>query len=483
MNTMRSFRSEATADSYARLRLNSTMQSLSLLHLLFLSAFFFSLIQVGFLLSFDDTSYTSNLLGLHQCSDRTSAACRDYDDTVTTASSRLPMSIGTTTTTTNSADLGVPQAIDTAHATAVLERLERARSYMKNTVNAVNSVNNSTRIFDNVRNKCKLTHANCTLFSIEGQCSKFETSGKMSYQCAPVCETCELVDIKVRCPMPVDTTYTDTTDGHTDGHTAGIDTLYPGDLDRKFQAIVSNPVFLQQYNLQVLSRPSYAPGDTADTLNLKYQIGPWMVLFDNIVSDKEAAVLIDMGRASDFKQSVTATTADDSDAHLHTREDGTVINQKSRGRTSTNAWCVDACGKEPTVVNVTSRMEQITGISAQNYEYLQILRYEKGQFFGLHNDFIPDQANRQPGVRILTFYVYLSDVQEGGGTNFFHLNITVTPARGRAVLWPSVLDEDPNTMDVRTNHQALPVVSGTKYGFNAWIHQRNFREPHRKGCH
>jgi len=41
---------------------------------------------------------------------------------------------------------------------------------------------------------------------------------------------------------------------------------------------------------------------------------------------------------------------------------------------------------------------------------------------------------------------------------------TVMPKRGRALLWPSVLDEDPNTQDERTDHQALPVEKGIKYG-------------------
>jgi prolyl 4-hydroxylase len=40
----------------------------------------------------------------------------------------------------------------------------------------------------------------------------------------------------------------------------------------------------------------------------------------------------------------------------------------------------------------------------------------------------------------------------------------VTPKRGRAVLWPSVLDEDPNTQDSRTIHTALKVIKGIKYG-------------------
>jgi len=41
------------------------------------------------------------------------------------------------------------------------------------------------------------------------------------------------------------------------------------------------------------------------------------------------------------------------------------------------------------------------------------------------------------------------------------------PKRGRALLWPSVLDSDPNKKDPRTTHQALPVGKGSlKFGAN-----------------
>ena len=59
---------------------------------------------------------------------------------------------------------------------------------------------------------------------------------------------------------------------------------------------------------------------------------------------------------------------------------------------------------------------------------------------------------------------------------------TVEPKRGRALVWPSVLNEDPNERDDRTKHAAMPVLAGEKYGANTWIHQRNFKESFKKRC-
>ena len=109
-----------------------------------------------------------------------------------------------------------------------------------------------------------------------------------------------------------------------------------------------------------------------------------------------------------------------------------------------------------------------------------MLRYEPGQFYQRHHDYI--EEIRQPGVRVLTMYLYLNDVEAGGGTKFNELNITVMPKRGRALLWPSVLNEDPQEKDGRTDHEAMPVKAGIKYGANAWFHIYDYQTPHLNGC-
>ena len=54
---------------------------------------------------------------------------------------------------------------------------------------------------------------------------------------------------------------------------------------------------------------------------------------------------------------------------------------------------------------------------------------------------------------------------------------TVLPKRGRALIWPSVLNDNPHQKDPRTDHEAMPVIKGVKYGANAWQHMRDFKTP------
>jgi prolyl 4-hydroxylase len=86
------------------------------------------------------------------------------------------------------------------------------------------------------------------------------------------------------------------------------------------------------------------------------------------------------------------------------------------------------------------------------------------------------------GPRILTFFLYLSDVEEGGETHFPRLGIKVKPRKGSAILWPSVYDHDYLQQDPRTHHEALPVIKGIKYAANSWIHSHNFQHSNLWGC-
>ena len=82
----------------------------------------------------------------------------------------------------------------------------------------------------------------------------------------------------------------------------------------------------------------------------------------------------------------------------------------------------------------------------------------------------------------MTLFLYLNDVEEGGETSFPELGISVKPKRGNALLWPSVLDEDPLEKDPRTDHEAKEVIKGVKFAANAWVHSEDFQSPHALGC-
>lgn len=113
-----------------------------------------------------------------------------------------------------------------------------------------------------------------------------------------------------------------------------------------------------------------------------------------------------------------------------------------------------------------------------------MLKYEEGEYYHSHYDYIPTFLKRQCAVRIMTVFLYLNNLEEdaGGETDFPNLGIRVRPKRGRALVWPHVLDENPDERDSRTIHRAMVVKRGVKYGANAFIHSRDFKTPHANKC-
>lgn len=236
----------------------------------------------------------------------------------------------------------------------------------------------------------------------------------------------------------------------------------PGDLNKLFTSWATEEKFAQ-FEPVVFSSPDGAYGG---------QSGPWVITFDNFLTADEADALIRGGRLAGFERST-----DQGDMNAL----GEMEKVVSTTRTSSNAWCTGRCEELPEVKSVTQRIEEVTGVPRKNYESFQILEYGHNQFYRMHHD--SSGRDKTPtGPRIMTFFLYLSDVEEGGETYFNHLDLAVKPKKGRALVWPSVTDEEPDFWDKRMFHEAKDVIKGKKYAANHWIHLYDYEGPSTWGC-
>ena len=91
-----------------------------------------------------------------------------------------------------------------------------------------------------------------------------------------------------------------------------------------------------------------------------------------------------------------------------------------------------------------TKIEVATGVPRPYYERFQVLHYDVGQKYQSHHDHVPTQNENVCGARILTFYLYLSEVEAGGETAFPLLKppLVVKPKKGSAILWSHVQPHD-----------------------------------------
>jgi len=103
---------------------------------------------------------------------------------------------------------------------------------------------------------------------------------------------------------------------------------------------------------------------------------------------------------------------------------------------------------------------------------------------GTHHDADGQNVGYGIGSRVFTAFIYLSDVEQGGETEFPDLSppLRVRPERGAMLLWPSVLDGDPTVVDKRTRHAALPVTRGVKLSANLWVWLGPYAPAHQVNC-
>jgi len=342
-----------------------------------------------------------------------------------------------------------PDATETPYGVSqsiVGERGAEVRTIVNNVTNYMDKIVFVDPKYHKVKNDCKNRHELCAFWSLIGECEA--NPAFMTLSCAPTCYSCHLIDFDTRCP-----------------YNASVPTVWnEGDLNRMFERMTTDSYFVENYKPTIHVMPD-PPSE-----EIKY--GPWVVTLDTFLTDEECDLLIQLGGEEGYEISMDVGAK---------KFDGSFEGYKNNRRTSTNAWCKEGCAEKAS--SVLQKIENVTGIPDANSEYLQLLQYNVGQFYKQHHDYIPHHTERQEGVRILTVFLYLNDVEEGGGTDFPGLGVTVQPKRGKVLIWPSVKNDNPNAKDPRTEHQALPVTKGIKFGANAWLHQRDFKEAYKRSCH
>ena len=104
------------------------------------------------------------------------------------------------------------------------------------------------------------------------------------------------------------------------------------------------------------------------------------------------------------------------------------------------------------ISDIEKRASELVGMSIENIEPLQVVRYQVGQFFDDHHDLgvlfddgsveLPKRSPR----RVCTLFLYINDIpaENGGSTRFPLLEndgkdyLDIQPKRGMAVLWCNI---------------------------------------------
>mgnify|MGYP000019886054 CR=1 FL=1 len=92
------------------------------------------------------------------------------------------------------------------------------------------------------------------------------------------------------------------------------------------------------------------------------------------------------------------------------------------------------------------------------YPEIRIQRYDAGQFY---KEYHAEQCGEQWNItRHLAFMTYLHDMQDEGGTEFFHQQLKVKPEQGLTIIWPA---------DWTHLHRGIVSNTEVKYILTGWF--------------
>ncbi|WP_332852879.1 2OG-Fe(II) oxygenase [Duganella sp. S19_KUP01_CR8] len=189
---------------------------------------------------------------------------------------------------------------------------------------------------------------------------------------------------------------------------------------------------------------------------------PQIILLGNVLSDEECDAIIAHCGTRYTRSTVTGEADGASVVH--------------EGRTSEMAFIQR--GEAEVAERIEQRLAALAHWPPECSEPFQLQKYGVTQEYRPHYDWLdPDSSGHRShlargGQRLATFILYLSDVEQGGGTVFPGLGLEVYPKKGNA-LW--FLNTDPNHQpDKQTLHGGAPVVSGTKIIANKWLRQGRY---------
>ncbi|XP_010766978.1 prolyl 4-hydroxylase subunit alpha-2-like [Notothenia coriiceps] len=185
-------------------------------------------------------------------------------------------------------------------------------------------------------------------------------------------------------------------------------------------------------------------------------------------------------------------------ARATVRDPKTGVLTTANYRVSKSAWLEEE--DDPVIARVNQRIEDLTGLEVDTAELLQVANYGVGGQYEPHYDFSRPPFDKNPdgnrlatflnykdepdafkrlgtGNRVATFLNYMSDVEAGGATVFPDFGAAIWPRKGTAVFWYNLFKSGEG--DYRTRHAACPVLVGSKWVSNKWIHERGqeFRRP------
>lgn len=185
---------------------------------------------------------------------------------------------------------------------------------------------------------------------------------------------------------------------------------------------------------------------------------PRVIVFGGLLTHAECDALVDLARAHVKPSNVIDMEHGGEQQHAARTSSGAALTREGT----------------PLIARIERRIAALLNWPLKNGEALQILRYEVGQEYKPHYDYMdPSQPGAaqfltRGGQRVASLVMYLNTPDDGGATNFPEVGLEIAAIKGNAVFF-SYDRPHPST---RTLHGGMPVRAGEKWVATKWLRER-----------
>lgn len=191
-------------------------------------------------------------------------------------------------------------------------------------------------------------------------------------------------------------------------------------------------------------------GDAQDPYNMP-------IILNNLMTPDECDHIIRIANKSGFQESLV----------------GSSQSLRDKSRVSKTCWLPKQ--SDPVIKRLYEEIQNIISVPMDQYEDLQVVRYEKNNFFRHHYDqeLMPNSRadlERFGHPRYCTILVYMSDpdTYDGGETEFPNLDLVIKEKKGTAVLFYN-LNARGDRVHPFSLHGGSRIKKGIKYICNIWV--------------
>ncbi|TKR89713.1 hypothetical protein L596_013774 [Steinernema carpocapsae] len=134
---------------------------------------------------------------------------------------------------------------------------------------------------------------------------------------------------------------------------------------------------------------------------------------------------------------------------------------------------------EKTTHDYFKKLGRVLTFDPETSEKFLLLKYDKFGHYAPHFDFLdedekPEFWNKEFGNRLATLLLIAQTADEGGGTVFPLMQVTVQPEEGDLIFWLNADSKD--TREDYSGHGACPIMAGTKVALSLWIHSFHHKD-------